>query len=97
MPTYVYECQVCERVFEVDQRITEDPIRDCECGAKGQVKRLIQPVAVSFKGSGFYVNDSTAAAPAAAKADESKPEDKPAAAPEPTKAEAPASVPESKD
>ena len=62
MPTYVYECQVCERVFEREQRISEDPIRDCECGAKGKVKRLIQPVAVSFKGSGFYVNDSVGGA-----------------------------------
>ncbi len=97
MPTYVYECQVCERVFEVDQRITEDPIRDCECGAKGQVKRLIQPVAVSFKGSGFYVNDSTAAAPAAGKADEAKPEEKPAAAPEPAKEATPPPASDSKD
>ena len=57
MPTYVYECSSCNTQFEVLQRITEDPIDTCECGAKGTVKRLIQPIAVVFKGSGFHIND----------------------------------------
>lgn len=57
MPTYVYECSSCNRVFEVEQRITEEPLTSCECGAKGAVKRLIQPTAVLFKGSGFHIND----------------------------------------
>lgn len=56
MPTYVYECDTCSKVFEVDQRITEDPLTDCGCG-DGKVKRIMQPTAVMFKGSGFYVND----------------------------------------
>ncbi|MDI9641262.1 zinc ribbon domain-containing protein [Geitlerinema splendidum] len=58
MPTYVYECNKCESISEVEQRISEDPLTDCACGAKGSLKRLIQPTAVMFKGSGFYVNDS---------------------------------------
>lgn len=58
MPTYVYECSKCETTFEREQRITEDPVKDCPCGGVGTVKRLIQPTAVMFKGSGFYVNDS---------------------------------------
>lgn len=58
MPTYVYECDTCSKVFEVDQRITEDPLTDCGCG-DGKVKRIMQPTAVMFKGSGFYVNDVT--------------------------------------
>ncbi|RYG25224.1 hypothetical protein EON82_07940 [bacterium] len=57
MPTYVYECKTCEKSFEVEQRITEDPLTDCACG--GRVRRVIQPVGISFKGSGFYVNDSS--------------------------------------
>ena len=57
MPTYVYECSTCKNQFEVMQRITEDPLTDCECGAKGTVKRVIQPIAVLFKGSGFHIND----------------------------------------
>jgi putative FmdB family regulatory protein len=57
MPTYVYECRACGKVFEADQRITEDALTDCECGAKGALRRLIQPVAVAFKGAGFHIND----------------------------------------
>ncbi|MBS1708338.1 MAG: zinc ribbon domain-containing protein [Armatimonadetes bacterium] len=58
MPTYVYECKACEKTIEVDQRITEDPLTDCDCGGVGTLKRVIQPTAVMFKGGGFYVNDS---------------------------------------
>jgi predicted nucleic acid-binding Zn ribbon protein len=45
-------------MYEVEQRITEDALTDCRCGSKGTVKRIIQPTAIMFKGSGFYVNDS---------------------------------------
>lgn len=57
MPTYVYECSKCTKTFEVEQRITENPLTDCQCGAKGTVKRVIQPVGIAFKGSGFHIND----------------------------------------
>lgn len=57
MPTYEYECEQCGVRFERKQRMSEDPLRDCpECG--GHVHRLIQPVGVIFKGSGFYVTDN---------------------------------------
>jgi len=66
VPTYVYECQTCEKTFEVEQRITEERLTTCQCGKAQPVKRLIQPTAIMFKGSGFYVNDSVAKpAPAA--------------------------------
>jgi putative FmdB family regulatory protein len=56
MPTYVYQCKKCEHQFEVLQRITEDPIKECpEC--KGEVTRLLFPVGIVFKGSGFHIND----------------------------------------
>ena len=58
MPLYLYECSACEKTFEVEHRITADALTDCPCGSKGTVKRLIQPVAVMFKGDGFYINDS---------------------------------------
>lgn len=57
MPTYVYECKTCEKTFEVQQRMSEDPLRDCECGAEGALRRLIQPTAMMFKGGGFHIND----------------------------------------
>lgn len=57
MPTYVYNCSTCEKTYEVEQRITEAPLKDCQCGSKGTLKRIIQPIAVMFKGSGFHIND----------------------------------------
>lgn len=58
MPTYVYECSSCQTQFEADQRITADPLTTCiPCGSEGTVKRIIQPIAVMFKGSGFHIND----------------------------------------
>ncbi len=56
MPTYVYRCKTCEHQFETVQRITAEPIKDCpECG--GAVTRLLFPVGIVFKGSGFHIND----------------------------------------
>jgi putative FmdB family regulatory protein len=57
VPTYVYECKNCEKTIEVEQRITEEPLKDCECGAKNSLRRLIQPVGVVFNGAGFHIND----------------------------------------
>lgn len=65
MPTYVYECKACEKTFEVEQRMSEDPLRDCDCGAEGALRRLIQPTAMMFKGGGFHINDYNASPPAA--------------------------------
>jgi putative FmdB family regulatory protein len=57
MPVYEYECGSCSLRFEKVQRFSEDPIRFCpDCG--GMVHRVIQPVGVIFKGSGFYVTDN---------------------------------------
>ena len=56
MPIYGYRCTSCSHTFEREQRITADPIRECEiCGSL--VKKIIYPVGIAFKGSGFYVND----------------------------------------
>lgn len=57
MPTYVYRNLVSGETFEFEQRITESALTtDPRTGEP--VKRLIQPVGIVFKGSGFYVNDS---------------------------------------
>ena len=55
MPLYEYRCEN-SHVFEVMQKITEGPVTECtECGAP--VHRVYHPVAVHFKGSGFYNTD----------------------------------------
>ena len=42
MATYVYECDGCGKVFEVQQRMTEPALTDCIDGCGGKVKRIIQ-------------------------------------------------------
>jgi putative FmdB family regulatory protein len=55
MPIYEYRCENAH-LFEVMQKITDDPVTQCEeCGAP--VARVFHPVAVHFKGSGFYNTD----------------------------------------
>ena len=55
MPIYEYRCEN-GHLFEVMQKITDDPVTACEeCGAP--VQRVFHPVAVHFKGSGFYNTD----------------------------------------
>lgn len=57
MPIYVYKNLTTGETFEIEQRITEDALTEHpETG--DPVKRLIQPVGIAFKGSGFYVTDS---------------------------------------
>jgi putative FmdB family regulatory protein len=56
VPTYEYRCASCEHQFERIQRIFDDPVKECElCGQP--VQRLLFPVAIHFKGSGFYTTD----------------------------------------
>ncbi len=55
MPIYEYRCEQ-GHTFEVMQRMTDDPVSTCEtCSAP--VQRVFHPVAVHFKGSGFYNTD----------------------------------------
>ncbi len=56
MPIYEYKCPQ-GHLFEVFQRIDDAPPEACvECG-EGPVQRVLYPVAVHFKGSGFYTTD----------------------------------------
>jgi putative FmdB family regulatory protein len=46
----------CEHQFERFQRMSDEPVKECEvCGEP--VRRLLFPVAIQFKGSGFYTTD----------------------------------------
>jgi putative FmdB family regulatory protein len=55
MPTYEYRCER-GHTFEVIQRMTDDPLELCEEHGT-PVQRVFHPVAVHFKGSGFYNTD----------------------------------------
>ncbi len=66
MPIYEYRCETCGKVFEYQQRITEEPLKVCPpeiCEStthkgQGNVHRLISKgVGLVFKGNGFYITD----------------------------------------
>ncbi|CAK8721912.1 hypothetical protein GCAAIG_11545 [Candidatus Electronema halotolerans] len=55
MPVYEYRCSACERVFEVQQKISDAPLTTCsECG--GEVKKLVSAAAFHLKGGGWYAD-----------------------------------------
>ena len=55
MPIYEYRCERGHQ-FEVMQKMTDDPVLSCtRCDAP--VQRVFHPVAVHFKGKGFYNTD----------------------------------------
>lgn len=56
MPVYCYKCISCGEKLEVFQKYSNCEIRECpECN--GQMERIISPVGVIFKGSGFHITD----------------------------------------
>ncbi|HEX2053380.1 MAG TPA: FmdB family zinc ribbon protein [Actinomycetota bacterium] len=62
MPTYEYRCLNCENRTEVFQSFKDDPLTTCEvCG--GPLRKVIHPVGIQFKGSGFYSTDRRASHP----------------------------------
>ena len=57
MPTYSYACSACGHRFDATQSIHDEALTVCpECS--GALRRVISAVGVTFKGSGFYRNDS---------------------------------------
>jgi putative FmdB family regulatory protein len=56
MPIYGYRCTECGHELEVLQSMSAEPLKVCsECG--GALRKLLYPVGVQFKGSGFYTTD----------------------------------------
>ena len=57
MPTYDYQCRSCGVITEVVHSMLEEGPSECErCG--GQLRRVVHPTGIIFKGSGFYKTDS---------------------------------------
>jgi putative FmdB family regulatory protein len=57
VPIYSYTCTDCNAVVEKRQSFSDPPLTTCtECG--GALRKVIHPVGIVFKGSGFYVTDS---------------------------------------
>jgi putative FmdB family regulatory protein len=92
MPTYTYQCASCGAAFEQVQKFSDDPLTECP-SCHGTVRRVIHPVGIVFKGSGWYITDSrkgnSASLPAegGAAASADKPAAPAAPAPAPAKAD----------
>jgi putative FmdB family regulatory protein len=81
MPIYEYKCDN-GHVFEVIQKMSDEPLRECEvCGAPAS--RVLTPPAIHFKGSGFHNTDygtkrgggnGSSESPSESSASESKPD-----------------------
>lgn len=69
MPTYAYACKDCGHSFDTVQSFTEDSLTTCpQCA--GRLRKKFGNVGVTFKGSGFYRNDSRSSAGSAASSSE---------------------------
>jgi len=58
MPVYQYACPDCGYTFEQQQKFTDPPVDRCPKCGKQRVYRVVSQVAVTFKGSGWYITDS---------------------------------------
>ncbi len=85
MPIYTYRCENCAVQFERRQSFTDAPLTVCPECHQSQLRKVITPAGIVFKGSGWYVTDhkskSSAVQPAASAkpGSESKSEGKDAA------------------
>lgn len=58
MPTYEYKCETCDDRLEVFASMSDPGPDTCDaCGAHGTMVKVLFPVAVHYKGSGFYSTD----------------------------------------
>ncbi|NLT22760.1 MAG: zinc ribbon domain-containing protein [Syntrophorhabdus sp.] len=56
MPIYEYQCTGCGKIFEVFQKISDEPLTECKI-CKGTLTKLISNCAFHLKGTGWYVTD----------------------------------------
>jgi putative FmdB family regulatory protein len=57
MPTYDYQCAKCGEAIEVWQSFSEEPLTKHK-GCGGKLTKVLSPVGIVLKGSGFYKTDS---------------------------------------
>jgi putative FmdB family regulatory protein len=65
VPTYDYQCRSCGVITEVVHSMLDDGPTTCErCG--GELRHVIHPTGIIFKGGGFYKTDSRSSPSASA-------------------------------
>ncbi len=76
MPIYVYKCTECNEYCEALQKASDAPLKTCAHCQTDTLIKVIAPVGVIFKGTGFHKNDYSANSTSSTKS--STPESKPA-------------------
>ncbi len=98
MPIYGYRCTNCGHQFEIQQRMSDEPLQVCPM-CQGKLTKVLYPTGVIFKGSGFYTTDYKAAGKASdnGSTSDAKPDAKPESKPESKSESKPESKAESTD
>ncbi len=79
MPVYTYRCDSCGVQFDRKQSFSDSPLKRCpECN-KNSLHKVITPVGIVFKGSGFYATDHRSPSGQVSREKKKKEENKPAA------------------
>lgn len=59
MPIYEYRCADCEKTFEVIQKFSDDPVKECAHCSGAKVEKLISQSSFILKGGGWYQDGYT--------------------------------------
>lgn len=73
MPTYEYRCPNCGK-FEVEQKITDDPLKTCPTCGSSVNKLISRNVGIIFKGSGWYCTDNRKSSSSSSESEDSSSE-----------------------
>ncbi|HDS3847694.1 FmdB family zinc ribbon protein [Legionella pneumophila] len=57
MPIYEYQCTKCHHQFDLMQKVTDAPVKQCPKCYENTVTKLISPAGFQLKGTGWYVTD----------------------------------------
>jgi putative FmdB family regulatory protein len=88
MPIYTYRCENCGVQFERQQSFQDAPLKTCPECRKKALKKVIAPVGIVFKGSGFYATDHRSASGSSSRGSKKEESKKTETKSEPAKTEA---------
>jgi len=57
MPIYEYECQKCHHQFDLMQKMSDDPVKQCPKCFQNSVERMVSAAGFQLKGTGWYQTD----------------------------------------
>ncbi|MBI3399014.1 MAG: zinc ribbon domain-containing protein [Deltaproteobacteria bacterium] len=60
MPIYEYKCKSCDKRFEMMQKISDKPLKECIYCSSKKVEKLMSQSSFALKGSGWHKTDYTA-------------------------------------